>query len=177
MSGTLDDRYFEWLYSQFAAVRNRNPAQSYWELSRYLFTREFTWFVPNDDNRVEDGKELRCEFLSEQGDDEFDPEWMDLGCSMLEMLVALARRASFESEATPVTWFGQFLVNMGVDGFTDSEWSDSARSIVDRLTTTVIDRTYLPDGRGGLFPLRQATRDQRKVELWFQMAEYLLESY
>lgn len=175
MTGTPDDRYFEWLYKQLGSVRNRNPARSYWGLFRQLYSKEFVWLVANDDNRVEDGKELRHEFVDEQGSDGVDPSWLTLGCSMLEMLIALSRRASFESELAPTEWFWFFLKNIGIEQYTDEYYKSTDVGVVDEALDRVIYRTYLPDGIGGLFPLRNPSNDQRKVELWYQLAAYLIE--
>lgn len=175
MSLRIDDRYFEWLYSQFGAVSNRNPARSHWELAKALHSREFFWFVSNDDNRVGDGLELRHEFLVTQGDDGVDREWLDLGCSTLEMLVALARRASFETDREPGAWIWEFFTNLGMLGFTDVAWNTKHLARTQRKLDQLIYRTYSPTGRGGLFPLQRPAEDQRKVELWYQMSAYLIE--
>lgn len=177
MSAPLDDRYFEWLYSQVGAVRNRNPAQSYWTLARQMFTKEYLWFVPNDDNRVNDGKALRWDFIDEQEIDQVDTAWVDLDCSMLEMLVALARRASFESEKAPDEWFWIFITNLGFAELHDAHFLDEHIPFVDDILERINRRTYASDGQGGLFPLRDPSRDQRKVELWYQMSAYLIENF
>ena len=175
MSSTLDDRYFEWLYGLVAAVRNRNPARSFWKLTRKLYVKEFVWLIPNDDNRVEDGKELRYEFLNEQGIDEVDPDWMDLGCSMFEMMIGLARRASFQSDEASVEWFWRFVVNLGLYDYSDKNYDGLIDHHIDEVLDAVIFRTYEPSGKGGLFPLTHPTQDQRKVELWYQLSAFLLE--
>lgn len=175
VSGTLDDTYFEWLYGLVGAVRNRNPSRSYWNLCKQLYTTEFVWLIANDDNRLEDGKELRDLYLSEYGTDEVDPEWIDLGCSMLEMLIALAQRAAFESEKSPAEWFGIFMDNLDLRQFTDAAYDEQAREEIAGIIDCVIYRSYSYNGKGGLFPLREPHRDQREVELWYQMAAYLLE--
>jgi hypothetical protein len=41
----------------------------------------------------------------------------------------------------------------------------------------VINRTYHSSGKGGLFPLKHAEKDQTEVELWYQMNTYLVENY
>lgn len=174
---TLENAYFEWLYSQIGPLRNRNPARNYWHLCRQLHATEFVWFVPNDDNRVADGKELRDEFSSATRwpvDDEY-VEWRELGCSIMEMLVALARLAAFESGRTQVEWFWRFLHNLELDAYSDDVYeiaiSEEVTEVLDRLN----ERTYSRDGRGGLFPLIHARQDQREIELWYQMSSYLLE--
>lgn len=177
MSGTTDDRYLEWLYELVAAAGNRNPDRTYWHLFTQLYSKEFVWLVANDDNRVEDGKELRHEFVNEQGSDGIDPAWMDLGCSVLEMLVALSRRASFETGMRPDRWFWLMVKNMGLSGYWDARYSDAIFEAVDQAMEQLIFRTYDRTGKGGLFPLKHSPNDQREVEIWYQLAEYLLEGY
>lgn len=175
MSKTLDERYLTWLYSQIASVTVRNPRRTYWTILRVLYSTEFVWFVPNDDNRAEDGRELRYEFFADE-DIRWDsePEWMSLGCSMLELLVGLSRRLSFEDDRPPRQWFWEMMSNLGLDHFTDSVKFYEAE--VDTVLSDVIWRTYDQNGRGGLFPLRRPTKDQREVEIWYQLSAYLLEN-
>jgi hypothetical protein len=51
--------------------------------------------------------------------------------------------------------------------------SNRSLSVVDEILERVIGRTYRPDGRGGFFPLRYAEKDQREVELWYQLNAYV----
>lgn len=172
--GTLDDQYLEWLYRRIGVVRNRNPARSYWELAKQLYTMKFTWSVPNDDNRAADGVDLREAFLCEQ-DLDADDDWLMLDCSVLEMLVALAQRTSFESAGDPGTWFWRMMDHLDLRHYTDDQYSVGVAEEIDHAIQTVLDRTYDRDGRRGLFPLNHARENQRSVELWYQMSAYLLE--
>lgn len=172
---SLDGRYLDWLYSNIGPAQNRNPARSYWLLATELFTKEFIWFVPNDDNRVEDGRELRETFLEEVGA-EGDRDWLEQGCSMLEMLVAFSRRCASEAREEPFEWFWVMCDNIGLRPFVDEAFDDDFQADVDHILERVIRRTYEPDGRGGLFPLRAPRQDQREVELWYQMGAYLMEN-
>lgn len=140
---------------------------------RQLYTKEFVWFIPNDDNRVEDGRELRHEFLDEQEFDDVDPDWMGLGCSMLEMFIGLSRRLAFQTESEPRVWFWHLMDTLDLRICNDK--SNYAQKRVDDILSVVIWRNYEPDGRGGLFPLRTPAQDQRRVEIWYQLAAYLLE--
>ncbi len=63
MTKPLDELYLEWLYEQIADSRVANPRHTFWKLAHYLYTKEFMWLIPNDDNRVEDGRYLRVEFI------------------------------------------------------------------------------------------------------------------
>lgn len=173
-NGTLDDRYLEWLYLQIGAVRNRNPRRSFWHLAKQLYITPFEWSVPNDDNRCEDGTDLRWEFLDGEHIDA-DPSWMGLQCSVLEMMIALARRASFEAKGTPGDWFWLFAQNLQIRGYNDSIYSTAIEREVTETLQRFINRKYDYDGRGGLFPLRNPRQDQTRVELWYQMSAYMLE--
>lgn len=174
MSSKDDESYLVWLYAQIGSVRLRNRARSFWDLARVMFTTEFTWFVPNDDNRAEDGRDLRLEFMDDTGY-EPDEEWLDLGCSMLEMMIALSRRLSFEADGEARDWFWQLVANLGLEECNDRSNFDQGR--VTEILQTVCKRTYASNGQGGLFPLRNPDRDQRKVELWDQQSAYIRERF
>lgn len=172
----LDELYFRWLYDQVANARLKNPAHTYWSLLRQLYTTEFVWYVPNDDNRVEEGKELRYEFLGASPDTMPDRIWLEEGSSFLEMLIALSRRLSFEEgRASSREWFWQMIDNIDLRRC-DLEYQNYpidvyAKSVLQMLN----DRTYDCNGKGGLFPLNNIDIDQRDVELWYQMTYYLIE--
>lgn len=174
MAKPLDEAYLSWLYSKVASTRERNPSRTYWNLLRQLYKKEFVWIIPNDDNRIEDGKELRWEFLREANINEIDnTEWMSLGCSVLELLIALSRRVSFETDDPASYWFWEMLNNLGLGDISDAH-PGSTRQI-DYILDTLIWRTYEYNGQGGLFPLEAPDDDQRQVEIWYQLSAYLLE--
>ena len=173
--GTLDDLYLEWLYRQVAVAANPNPARSYWKLLRLLYVRQFEWTVSNDDNRAADGRYLRHEFLESTGYilDSAGQDWFNLESSMLEMLLALSRRAAFQSEILAGAWFWHLMGNLGFRDYNDKNFGLSEEREVEEVLSRVINRTYHSDGQGGLFPLNSPTRDQRTVELWDQLSTYL----
>ena len=171
MSEPLDELYFQWLYSQVGNTEARNPRATYWRLLRVLYKKEFLWFVPNDDNRIQDGKDLRLEFADGLS---IDAGWMDMPCSMLELLIALSRKLSFEADGKPRMWFWVMLENIGLDNKPDAH--EFSEEMVDAVLTRVIFRNYDYSGAGGLFPLKEPERDQREVELWYQMCAYVLEN-
>lgn len=175
MVAPLDEQYLTWLYGSIGSRKLRNSSRTYWSLARQLYTTEFVWFVPNDDNRVEDGRDLRIEFLNACEYDADDDEWLSLPCSMLEMLIGLSRRLSFEADGEPRDWFWHLIENLDLRHYNDRDYDRRAERHIEEVLNRVIFRQYDPDGHGGLFPLRDADKDQRKVELWYQMAHYLLE--
>lgn len=173
MVDSIEESYFVWLYDLVGSTRNKNPKRTHWNLMRYLHKREFVWIVPNDDNRAEDGRDLRGFFIDEKGIDRVDPDWLSLGCSIFEMLIGISKRLSFEDDRDPVVWFGELLGNLKLLGCTDDKSLPVKR--VDEVVDKVIWRTYDSNGKGGLFPLKNPTQDQRKVELWYQLCAYLLD--
>lgn len=176
----LEDNYFEWLYQQVASINIQNPAQTYWSLLREFHGKEFVWIVPNDDNRVEDGRDLRYQFLNEIHGYErhqVDPEWIGLGCSFLEMLIGVARRLAFEIDGEVSEWFWHLIENIGLTECNDSWYNDhnNPHRRIAKTMNKVIWRRYQSTGEGGLFPLQNPDTDQREVEIWVQLNLYIME--
>lgn len=173
MSRPLDELYFDWLYDQVGADSDTRSRKTYKKLLTQLFFKEFVWIVPNDDNRAEDGKDLRREFLEGRGIRDVNDDWIVIGCSMLELFIGLSRRLSFEADGDPRDWFWKLIQNAKLQRFSDN--SRYSKNSVDEILDRLIWRTYNSDGQGGLFPLTRAHEDQRDVELWYQLSAYLLE--
>ena len=177
----LDERYFEWLYKMIGAVSNPNPDRSHWQLAKVLFKTKFLYFIPNDNNRALDGVDLREEFLDQHPGIDFTVDWLEMDCSMLEMMIAIAKRADFESDSGTMLggvggWFWKLMDNIDLSKYTDSNFTDDSLEEIIRVLDRINDRKYKTNGRGGLFPLRRTTEDQRYVELWYQLSAYLLEN-
>lgn len=175
------EHYFEWLCQTILA---ESDEKSYLKLARCLFNRIFVPIVDHDENRAYDGIELRDEFLREE---EY-PKYTDIPgeCSVLEMMIALARRMDFEtsdpyeyvlSDRTAY-WFWEMIDNLGLSPFDDECYDElnGEDDYVDSVIDAFVDRRYTKTGVGGLFPLRRPSEDQRRVELWYQMSAYLMEN-
>lgn len=172
MSKPLDELYFTWLYSQVGDLEARNQSRTYWKILKQLFVKEFIWIIPNDDNRIEDGKALRHEFANDVDITNVDEDWMRLGCSMLELLIGISRRLSFQCEGEPRDWFWHLMNNLRLNYNDRVKFStEQVENALDR----VIWRTYEYDGKGGIFPLKNPTKDQRKIEIWHQLFAYISE--
>lgn len=169
----IESAYFKWLCAKVMKPEMRTPSQTYWKLLRELQNTEFVWVndVVMDENRAADGLDLRREFVDTTHSDP-DPSWDHLGCSVLEMLVAFSRRASFVTEWRSRDWFWEFLKNLGIDHLSDGVFNGhNISGILDRM----VWRTYDYNGQGGLFPLHDPEHDQRKVEIWYQFCDYLVD--
>lgn len=176
-TGKLDDRYLSWLYSQVGNVKTRIKSRTHWSLMRQLHKTIFVALVPFDENRLEDAIDLRYEFLAEAEDEQGDPDWTRSPCSMLELLIVLSRQLAFEADDKISVWFWHLVEILGLERFNDQNYNQKAEETVEKALDVVIWRTFDPDGKGGLFPLRNPKRDQRKVELWYQLNAYLLEQF
>ena len=174
----LDAKYLYWLYDQISPLEVTDPDFSFQYLIEHAYRTEFYWSVPNDDNRIADGVDLRREFLDHIGA-ERDTNFMEIGCSMLEMLVALCRVLSFNTGHNTRFWFSKLMENLSIAHMTDTIYKERLDSteVVDMVWHDIIHRTYKRNGDGGLFPLKRPGQDQRKIEIWYQMSAYLIENY
>lgn len=173
---TLDERinndYFNWL-CELIDIRRFDRSVSYRELLRYLHTIEFTWFIPYDDNRADDGIQLRRRFAVEY---DVLSRYISGPCSVFEMMTALAVRceetimddALFGNRTGQ--WFWGMIHNLGLSPMTDSNFD---KKYVDEVITRFLNREYEPNGKGGLFTVRHCNRDMRTVEIWCQLSWYL----
>lgn len=175
MKQPIDELYFNWLYSQTGSTLVRNPTRTHWELLKQLYNTPFVWIVPHDDNRVADGKDLRLEFMHSCGISDVDQNWLDLDCSMLELLVVLARILVFEADGRVDIWFWHLIEQLHLERYNDAHYDQQAQEHVRDTLDRVIYRRYSANGKGGLFPLRNPPNDQREVELWYQLSAYLNE--
>lgn len=168
----LENLYFNWLYSQVCDPDSRRQSEHYSKLLCLMHQTEFTYKVRGDDNRAEDGLDLRTEFFHKEFMND-DGLFSSQGCSVLEMLIALSRRAAFATDETAISWFWIMIDNLGLSGFHDGHRFDSRH--VQAVLDNFINRTYNVYGFGGLFPLLEPNKDQTKVEIWYQFQEYLFE--
>ena len=175
MINQLDTDYFHWLASHVVSVKSRANVKTYWSLLQMLHDKEFIWFIPNDDNRVMEGKSLYLEYLEESGIEDWVGDSRLEACSFLEMVLALSRRVSQETDRGVRWWFWHFMKNLELDVYND--YVRFTVEEIDDILDAVIFRTYDYHGRGGLFPLENPQEDQRRVEIWYQMNAYLLERF
>jgi hypothetical protein len=174
MDEPIEELYFNWLYHKVASLNApKTPSNSFTTLIKELHSTEFVWILPMDDNRANDGLELRVDFLTEFDMDQ-DPLWSGYPCSVLEMLYAFSKRASFQTETTTRDWFWIFLNNLGLADLSDSCVGISL--LVGDVLDEFVWRLYTDKGHGGVCPLEATLNDQRQVELWHQLCEYIIEN-
>lgn len=171
------ESYFNWLYSKIGVTNDKNPQHTYWLLCEYLFGIEFYWCQPNDDNRVIEALELQESYFGSRKNE---------SPSVLEVLIALAKQANQTiDDPSDITdddgvynWFWLMLDNLGLKKYNDADWMmKDRRGEADHILNVFMHRQYKYNGRGGVFPLKRATEDQRKVELWYQLQAYAMENH
>lgn len=174
LSDRINNEYFEWMYDLVCKNRYSN-AISYRKLLSRLHSTEFVYSIPRDENRAEDGLDLRYEFAMEQ-DCKDIIAYLEGPCSVLEMMIALAKRCEnnimYDPDIGDRTgqWFWGMIVNLGLGSMTDSRFD---RDYVDDVLERFLNRDYEPDGKGGLFTVKDCKKDLRDVEIWYQMCWHL----
>lgn len=170
MPKNLWSEYGAWLLNRVGFHR-----RGYVLLMDQLHITPFIFVLARDGNRATDGVLLREEFYRENDIDYGVYDHRD-DCHVLEMLVALSVR--IEEEYTgdgagnrPDIIFWELIQNLGLDVYDDREFdSEEVEYILDRW----MEREFDYNGRGSIFPIRRPIRDQRDVEIWSQMNEYLM---
>lgn len=168
-----NEAYFDWLLGLIG-----ESGRCRQKLCRLLYETPFVYTIGLDSNREKDGLNLRCQYYCENGLAFPTREPLEL-CSVLEMMIALAKRCEDYITDDPElgnrtgVWFEAMLESLELDRMTDARYREAiARRRIERFLT----RQYRPDGRGGLFTLRSCAYDLREVEIWYQMMWYLNEN-
>lgn len=165
--------YYKWLISEIM------PLSGYSYLLSALFNTDYIPSMPQDYNRAVDGIYLRTRF----GNNNHIPQsvidyYLQGPCSMLEMMVALAVRIEENIMYDPSKgdrtsfWFKEMLVSMELLGLTDNHFDPN---MFEYRLSIFNSRSYMPNGRGGLFTIDDSSRDMRELEIWSQMNLYVTE--
>lgn len=169
------NHYFEWLCRSIYG-NGFSEEISYRKLLMHLHSTQFYYSIPKDEDRAIAGVDLRWRFVCVNN---FSVETLDelVGpCSVLEMMVALAIYCEEHIMDDPSygdrtgQWFWGMITNLGLGAMYDARFD---RRYVDDVITRFLDRKYEPDGKGGLFRIRNCTHDLTKVEIFHQLCWYL----
>lgn len=171
------NEYFDWMYT-LVSDGQHTKRHSYRKLFSLLHNIDFTYIIEMDGNRADDGINLRYRFGNEFGyDDYLIASYLDdRPCSVLEMMVALAKRCEESIMDDPSIgdrtgiWFWEMIKNLGLESMFDSRFD---RDYVRQRVDIFLNRDYERDGNGGLFTVKHSKRDLRSVEIWYQLCWYL----
>lgn len=169
----IQNSYFEWMVNLVCGHRFSKEI-SYRKLLTLLHDIEFRYSVPRDENRARDGVDLRYRYSCLTGCDDVS-YLIDGPCSMLEMMIALAIKCE-EIVDDPAygdrtaQWFWEMVTSLGLGGMSDLNFD---RHYILECVDRFLNREYSPNGKGGLFTVRNSRRDMRKLEIWYQMHQFI----
>lgn len=156
---------------------------TYFALARKLYSTKFKVLLRPDQNRVDDGLQLRlwyaelCSFYEDYKILE------NKECSVLEVLIAFAERIDEylgKDEDAPDhsdRWFWLMLFNLGIGSGDECDaYYDSEKDFeIENVLKIWVEREFSSDGAGSPFPLSAEKGDQKETELWYQMVYYFNE--
>lgn len=166
--------YFEWLYKN--ACRGKiNSNISYKKIFSLMHSIDFDFYIPTDVNRANDGHDLRLRFGNRYGYDNI-MDIIDMPCTLLEMMLALAMRCEDTIMSNQLygdrttQWFWNMMKNLGLSYMIDERYNqqEATKKIYDFM-----EHRYQPDGKGGLFFIRDCKYDLRNEDIWTQLCWYL----
>lgn len=172
---SIENDYFEWMYDLICGYRYTRE-HSFRKLLMHLHNVEFTYTIPKDANRARDGIDLRYRYAHEIVGDPSVESYIQGPCSVFEMMVALALRCEEtimdDGEVGDRTsqWFWKMIANLGLGSMLDRRFDED---YVNDILIRFLNREYEPDGRGGLFIIRNCRYDLRDVEIWNQLLEFI----
>ena len=177
-SNLIREDYFDWMVSK---VNNTNDPfvnkVTYNKLLKHLDSVDFTYCIPEDENREANGIELRDIFCYEcdKNKETTIPE-LSRPCSVLEMMIALAinLEEGFAADAEfgdrTGYWFWCMINSMQL-GYQDDE--DFDPRYADIKINRMLERKYSKDGKGGLFHIEGIGEDMRDISIWMQAMWFL----
>ena len=167
---SVEDEYFRWLANTIddaPGIRERR------DLYIQLHNTVFLWspMVPNDRNLLGHVASKRAQF---------EEYWLvapalherfyNKPATVFEVLLTISDHMAFLVNGSAARCFRLLLANLELD-------CRSTRSEIDEKLVIFMERRYDNDGSGGgLFPLHAPDRNQRRVELWYQINAYILEN-
>ena len=171
---SIENEYFKWMKD--IVYKGKSGAFSFEKLLETLYYTEFKPKLKMDNNRVSDGLYLRHRFSNHYDEVEDAELYLTEPCSILEMMIALAIRCEENIMDDPeygdrtAQWFWRMVVSLGLGSMRDDNYD---KDYVDFVLDRFIKRKYEPNGKGGLFTIRNCDKDLRKAEIWYQLNWYL----
>ena len=151
--------YFNWIYDLVCGERFSSNI-SYRKLLMHLHNTEFVYLIPRDKNRAEDGISLRYRYARCQ---EHDESIDFIRCE--ETIMDDPKRGDRTGQ-----WFWGMVTNLGLGSMNDINYN---KFFVENVISRFLNRKYDPDGKGGLFTVRNCDQDLRKVEIFYQLCYFL----
>lgn len=145
----------------------------------HLHDTTFVSYDEFDDNLVENGMNLRREFLENSraglkfyeiyGGFEFE-------CTILELLVYISVKIEDEIMTNDAfgerysEWFWLMIDNLGLKSAKNSYYSEEK---VCQILENFIEKRYRRNGKGGLFVINSSKIDVKELDIWSQAMSFL----
>ena len=180
--------YFQWLCD---LVRCDQGDKSYYNLLGIMYETPFEIKIDNDGNRAVDGNEFKSAYIldiygtEEQKNIDFHMP-AEQNCSILEMIMGISKRMAFElaedesEDCDFYKYFWEILDNLDLIKYNDDKISEEyavSKLKIYEILNKLNERKYKKSGEGGMFPLYRPQKNQKKVEIWYQMQAYINEQY
>lgn len=186
MSENYKGKYFDYLCELI------NLDSSKYEcLIHELYSIDFKWVLPLDEDRAFDGLILREGYYDYRIDYE---RIVNKPCSVLECLIGLAYKMDYildddDRGNRMRLWFWEMVENLDLMRFTNEyleqfgfgEFEDhhggTRYNMIHAICDDWMNRNFIFDGQGSPFPLNYPKEDQRKLDLVRQLNAYILEKH
>lgn len=180
--------YFEWLVSKVTSPAVPDDAQARIVLQVLRDIRIQALPMADDAPRLEDGKQLRSNFMDDTGmavhsyKDALEPE--SGFCTVLELLVALSMRMDdimrdpLDPCSSIPSWFwGMVSTMVGQPFYPCSYWTFSVDAsmpvVVAESTMKFLGRQYDPTGHNGNVFIDMSGVDLRAIDIWAQACHFM----
>lgn len=161
-NGLATQKYIDWMYKQLDIPQEEGKMLD--RLFFHLLSKDFQYTHDSDANRASDGLALRENYISQEYGILVQPYFANDDCSILEMLVAFAKRIETDimgepGEDNPTRWFKLMLDTIGVTRFSGLNYDEESVE------------TLLQD------PLVLFPGGDKSLSLWEQMQNYINKNY
>ena len=157
---------------------------NYKKLMEYLYFHDFSSAYANDGNRIQDGIEMRLQFVEKFTGKFYSYRdaynYLTHNCNILEVMIALAQRCEDHIMGDPdigdqsAIWFWGMIMNMHLERMTDDSFDILE---VEEKVNNMLTHNYKKNGDGGLFSVQNPNIDMREAEIYYQMNWHLGEIY
>lgn len=158
--------YFDWLLETIGCQND-----GYRATYSMMNDIPFRYYVMDDENRMNDGLDLREQYMYEMGINEHVdmPVWPfdSRRASVLEVLVGIVLRMDNQGfERSRSEWMHMFLENLGIN---DRNKQDAG--FIHNTIKRFIERGYHRNGDGGLF-ICNSDADMTRLSIFEQIVEF-----
>lgn len=168
MMNPREQDYFDWLRKMVNLDEPANDIMAY-----TLYNTAFGSVIDGDENRAEDGIELRDKYVDETHN--YDLQVSHMECNMLEFIIALAARLDYVTYNHKLgvqiaKWAHVYLDNLRV------LYNQDADNISYRIVV-LLSGSYDDYGNNGIFSFSKPIKNLSAKPYWDQMNLFVSENF